>query len=487
MRVRTTGDLSTVVLKQAISPASHYKAVNVRVNASPSATYSAFGQSVNLADLCEFRNGSWSFLSGSLPTCINRIRAVQASINDQYFGSLDFGHVNAEFVVRDTSKVIHDVVTKGFAALRRKGVIINNPYMSNVIDGTAAYNPGSGPSKWEPNSGTQTNATFPGKGRTQLSVQHQFSGDLAATTEFATGVTPKVWQQILEAIGGNDSLPDYQTAVNNAFANQDSADIELLTAAAEANSTLMSFVSLGQRIASIQKAIKTGKFYKIAPKTWKRYLADKRVGPVSISNYFLDAWMEVRYAWRPLIYDANGVIKYLNGGKDLDIRKTFRGGSNDEGSRSGSLDLEDSGFHYKVEFDSHYTHKVRAGVIGHASMNLNSAHKLGLFNVAVTAWDLVPYSFVAGWFVDVSGALHTLNPNPIYESLASWASRRASDIVLLKITVTPPNGETKVLNSSVLLTRRDRVPEVGRTFLTFDLNFDQNKLIDSVAMLRRWM
>nr|APG77290.1 hypothetical protein [Wenzhou levi-like virus 6] len=486
MRVRTSGGIETVTLNQALAPAEHSTVSNFRVNAHKNATLNMLGVEIFVGDLC-YGAPNYRFRSGSLGTIMNRINEVFDAVSAAYYSKLDFEGKEQTFVVLDKSQVTRDVVTKGFAALRRKGAIINNPMSSQRVEASSTIVGGTEGSTWTPLPTQRVDGTFPGRGRYQLSVTVQWHAKLSVPAEYGVGLTEGAWKQMLLAFGNNEPMPDYQSAVNDAFANQDSADVELLVAAAEAKSTLDSFAVMGLRIAKIQRSIRRGKFHKLAPKTWKRYLRDKKVNPVSISDYFLDAWMEVRYAWRPLIADANGALKFFNGSNSLAKRMTFRGSSFDEGSSNGSFFFEDNGYHYQVEYNSHYTHHVRAGVIGHARFDLNKSHKLGLFNVATAAWDLVPYSFVADWFVNTSGVLHSLNPNPIYESLASWATRRVEHTVLADVTVTPPSGTAKKLSVSVLLTRKDRIPNVGRSYITFDLNLNRYKLVDSVAMLRRWM
>nr|APG77250.1 hypothetical protein [Wenling levi-like virus 2] len=391
------------------------------------------------------------------------------------------------FVTQDDRQETTDVVTPNFKKIKKKGGIVNNPYESTKTKGTFTFEKGGDSSDWELVGDTNSVTHYIPRGRRYIRFHINARWSAGETTDAAFGITDGAYSKILQAVKDENPLPSSQSAVNDAFANQDAADLDSLVFVAEAQSTLDSFASLIMRIVKIQKAIRSGRFWQVAPKTWKRFLRDKRGGAVSISNYFLDAWMEARYAWRPLIYDANGIVKYLRSDKDLSRRMTFRGSDSSESSGEYKFFVQDAGYSYDVTVNHNSQTRVRAGVIGVARFNAGSAHKLGLFNVATAAWDLVPYSFVANWFVNTSGVLHSINPNPVYTSIASWASRRQDQTIFFSAEVTAPTGQKKTIQGELYLQRKDRTPDVGRTYLTWDLNYDFSKMVDSAAMLRRFL
>nr|UJQ85032.1 MAG: hypothetical protein 1 [Leviviridae sp.] len=382
-----------------------------------------------------------------------------------------------EFVTGDNRQVTTDVVTAGFHRIKSSGGIVNNPFHSVRRDYKFGFTPD--------NQVVEHTLSFPDSSSSPQIWRFYF--DITVRWKGSPlGLTAGAYTKLRQYVEGSDNLPSTSSAVNQAYKNMDAADLEVLVALAEARSTFATFVSAANRLASIQRTIKKGQFYKIAPKTWKRYLADSKVSPRKISDYFLDAWMEARYGWRPLIYDVNGALKALNGDAALSPRHTFRGGDAGGSSEQIAIDIADSGYHYEGTLTLSTEWRVRAGVIGEARMKSSFPKKLGLFNVATAAWDLVPYSFVADWFIDVSGTLSSINPNPIYKTLATWASVSLTKSMYGQLTVTARDGTQNPMNIHMEVLVRDRQPNAERSFLQFDLNFSQAKLIDSVALLRRW-
>nr|UJQ84869.1 MAG: hypothetical protein 1 [Leviviridae sp.] len=275
-----------------------------------------------------------------------------------------------EFVTGDNRQVTTDVVTAGFHRIKSSGGIVNNPFHSVKRNYKFGFT--------SDNQVVEHTLKFPA-GSSDAQIWH-FGFEIRVRWKGAPlGLTAGAYTRLRQYIEGPDNLPSTSSAVNQAFKNMDAADLEVLVALAESRSTFATFVSAANRLASIQRAIKKGKFYKIAPKTWKRYLADSKVSPRKISDYFLDAWMEARYGWRPLIYDVNGALKALNGDAALSPRSTFRGGDAGEKNEQIAIDFADSDYHYKGTLTLSAEWRVRAGVIGEARMKSSFPKKTRAF------------------------------------------------------------------------------------------------------------
>jgi hypothetical protein len=116
----------------------------------------------------------------------------------------------------------------------------------------------------------------------------------------------------------------------------------------------------------------------------------------------LSRWMEYRYAIMPLVYslgDAKELLTYA----DKIVRKGSKGGvvSNTyESPTTGNL-----------EWLSTWTSHTKVTSYGRLLYDLGSLQRLVdqvAFNLATTAWELIPLSFVVDWLFGVSAALFAL-------------------------------------------------------------------------------
>lgn len=115
-------------------------------------------------------------------------------------------------------------------------------------------------------------------------------------------------------------------------------------------------------------------------------------------------WLEGRYAWRTLIYDLeNFQFAYQN--TDLYKRKRF---SNREGT-SRSLVLSDEGEFQETRGTVAWTKVDEVDVSSRGSVTADISIDRFLARPTITAWELVPFSFVIDWFLDVGQALEAVS------------------------------------------------------------------------------
>lgn len=141
------------------------------------------------------------------------------------------------------------------------------------------------------------------------------------------------------------------------------------------------------------------------------------------------AWLEYRFGWRPLVSDISGTVKALT--KSLPKRDTIlvaRSGRElkFEDFYSGSVSWVAGTV---VTRRGTWTSKVQAsaGVIytlRDASEAELRAHYLGLdlYSVPSTVWEVIPYSFVVDYYVNVGAWLSAITPSPLFEVLGDWAT-----------------------------------------------------------------
>nr|UJQ85807.1 MAG: hypothetical protein 1 [Leviviridae sp.] len=365
-----------------------------------------------------------------------------------------------------------DTPTKNFKKLSAQGDIINNAFSRTVVDFQSAFVEESEQLAFDPPVGT---AGYSGK---------NFMFYLRAgreTTRIRSMALPREVIKYFESY--NPPIPGSQTAINNAFGNIQQGEVELLVMAAEGRKTVQHLVSVVVRFAKLVRALRTGNFKDISPKVYKRWKQGGYGKAATAADVFADAWMEARYAWVPTVMDAIGAFNILTG--NVEKRMTFRG--RDSSDHVENIDTTvDCGFaNVRVKALVFGDLSCRAGVLTAARIDSPSAQSTGIFNMATAVKELVPYSFVLEWFVNLSGLLYHLNPNPLLKPLAAWLT----EIRELQISGTV---EWKQSDGSVLtvplrgrLSHRTRVPVDGPSIFTIDVNLGIARILDGAILLLR--
>ncbi len=129
------------------------------------------------------------------------------------------------------------------------------------------------------------------------------------------------------------------------------------------------------------------------------------------NSFVADTWLEYSYAWKPLLGDvfdhAEAMATALTDRNKVAIRSVYASvvinrtlssytpGSNLWGCR-------------KI---TEHVRRARGGVFYSLGSNstLSTAATFGLTNPYVVAWELVPFSFVADWFIPIGDALSSLS------------------------------------------------------------------------------
>lgn len=129
-------------------------------------------------------------------------------------------------------------------------------------------------------------------------------------------------------------------------------------------------------------------------------------------------WMQYRYAIMPLVYTYRDIQKSIHRGIGVRTKKTASVSPKPNGTS-----LPGSNYQYKwVEYVG--TQRYSASVFQYYSWtSLSRLASLG-FNPLVTAWELIPYSFVADWFVNMGDYIvRTTTPNLAGKSWACVSHR----------------------------------------------------------------
>lgn len=116
----------------------------------------------------------------------------------------------------------------------------------------------------------------------------------------------------------------------------------------------------------------------------------------ALPDEFSSLWLEYWFGWSPLVADIYAAINVVQGPLPNGAAK----------ARAKAYEVWTS---YPYPYQENTTwarvrHQILADVILE-NPNLWLANQLGLVNPALVIWDVIPMSFVADWFFDVSGFL----------------------------------------------------------------------------------
>lgn len=128
-------------------------------------------------------------------------------------------------------------------------------------------------------------------------------------------------------------------------------------------------------------------------------------------------WLEWTYGWKPLagsIYGAaDQMVKVATSGSVRSL--PVRASANEYGDNRSTKSTDGNNVTTTTTVNSRYQSRI---VAHYAMLNsrLNAVAGLTSLNPISIAWELVPYSFVADWFVDVGSYLRNMESSLLYGS-----------------------------------------------------------------------
>lgn len=365
-----------------------------------------------------------------------------------------------------------DVVTPNFKARIAAGEIINNPmtqiYSSYNADPkpitTLTHNlRGAGDWSWE---------SWHGNGETTVAVVITVNPIWTATS---TVFSLTLHEEIVKDLLGRVSSP-VDTAVIGAFEKLQAADLDIALMVAEGGETLKYLQQLVMRAAKLMRAITDPKtVFRYAPKAFAS------ISKVGMAKALANAWLEARYALRPLLIDIDDTIQYLSAGKMAKghDRYTYR---KREASQQGGHTTVVVGSQ-RISVDYSVEKSARAGVLAVAGFDVPGS-KFGFMNWAGLTFEKVKFSFILAWLVDLGGLLYRLNPNIKLRPVASWTTEVSSVSYVASMEVDTPTGKQTVTSSgSYRLKSRNPISDNSPPLATIAINLDSFKLLDLLAIV----
>lgn len=377
------------------------------------------------------------------------------------------------FMSKSYTETMDDVVTNNFKKLQSKGCIINNPMIKvkTNYDSTPFYYSAyygmqrlmsCNPPRWVSESDYDWTA--------QQSM-----------SEFV-GFLP---------VPQNDLDNEIDIAVSKAFAQIGDDKILFLGMVKEFNSTIKGLAYILLKVYRIYKSVRK---------------ADLRALRKEISlSELQEIYMNARYNLRPLAYDVKGMIDIFND-KSKPGRQTFRATRvyefNDSTVSTHNI-LTTPYFTAKVDVSRTMAvkSKVRAGVLTQVQQT-NLIRLAGIDQFFKTAWDLLPFSFIIDWFLNVGDTLLAWVPKGGFEVLTSWVTIDTTVIKTIAVVgssyielTPPPNhrlGAPPVINVSgnamSVVKTFERRPNPSKPMLpSIDINLDLLKILDLAIIMRKFL
>jgi hypothetical protein len=278
-------------------------------------------------------------------------------------------------------KTMYDIPTKDFYRRSRNGEIFNNP-----LDQTYVLTEWSAPAAvsllWKKldGSGFEYGGQFCAK---QIANNFSFLEplDLGADEEWLIN-----------------------SAVSKAHANISSANAVVLMMAGEGKATVQSIADILFRLLRLIRAVKT--------LDWK-YLRKE----ISFKE-LQERYMELRYAIRPLVYDAAAITNAYNAKLEACKRQTFRGFAETSEIETDTVSVDGAQHGLTVERTVATSVSVRAGVL--TDVYGSQMKNWGTDQFLETMLELTPFSFIFNWFFNISDWLCSWSPNLGIKNLASW-------------------------------------------------------------------
>jgi hypothetical protein len=211
------------------------------------------------------------------------------------------------------------------------------------------------------------------------------------------GATPWDFPQISDSSA-------YNKAVRRYYAAADRFDFSAAVTIGEAPKTFELIADTAVRLFSLYKGIRKGSFDDIQSalgfginRSYKGRLnaiGKQNVSVSAVKNQAANAadlFLEIKYGWTPLLNDVENAIAVLDSKWQEDPRDVVIVGSG-SGSYSASYLNWDVDVSQRAKITSHFR------ILNQTTRNIDS---LGLTDLAGVAWELIPFSFVADWFVPI--------------------------------------------------------------------------------------
>lgn len=208
-------------------------------------------------------------------------------------------------------------------------------------------------------------------------------------------------------VDGFISIPStQQNLLNAALTDMRDQKFNLLTSLAELNKSLSHLGSVATRLTSAVRDVKAMRFTRAASR-----LGIVKPKGASRSKSWASNWLEYKYGWMPLIYDAYGIAEHL-ASHSRSHAPVFRARKRARDTQTSYVEGSTTINTFTVRWLKTIEKQASREVIVYYQVDMSSVQslsRLGLTDPAATMWELVPFSFVADWFLPIGNWLSMMN------------------------------------------------------------------------------
>lgn len=295
-----------------------------------------------------------------------------------------------------------DVVTENFRARQLAGEIINNPM-------------------WKFLFSIQ-------QGKVGLGAEGQCASYVILEPEAVIpplwAPTGASWSDEVDALCAGYSS-ESSVAQAKAWANVDVSEIQGLASLGELPETVKMLIDAMKSFVELTIAAKRGDFGKILKSAKKAgFTID------GLSNI----WLGYRYGIRPIMGDIKNLLSAVAADLDKGMRYTSRGKNvilNQKSTQTGTFMRCPHSVDYPrgvlANTTTQSSRTFRAGVLVEIDRNIDALTAIwGLDSPVEAAWELIPFSFILDWFLNIGDVISAAFLNPGLSPLSSWVTEQIS-------------------------------------------------------------
>lgn len=262
--------------------------------------------------------------------------------------------------------------------------------------------------------------------------------------------------------GYSTAFPSPRTVNNRLIAEVKLQAVNLAMMLAEYRQTASMFQDSAFRLFQIGRDLKRGRFS--AAKRLRSY------GPSGAAN----DWLMYRYGVTPLLGDLNGIDKWLSGEYVVPVIKRFKVYEGKLISETRSQSSFVNGLGTKFFASQKYeTKSQQVAWVEYDTSYFKTFNQAGLTNPLLLGWEMIPFSFIVDWFVQVGSYLETLD--------ALQGVKRIAITRAVKYKSSVYHGSEHVGTATRYL--RSVITPGSITRLTYEPSISAKRVVDSVALL----
>lgn len=361
--------------------------------------------------------------------------------------------------------------TSNFRALKKEGKLPMNPFnratLVESVGGALVTNPEV--YQWADSVGNSVHT----RRQIQQSVRTLYAPDPVNTLVDFESLNTKLVNKIKNA--------DWQAPVFVAEARK-TADMVLQTAS-----------SLRKVIQNLRRGNILPVFNELGltenKRLRKRYNATYVKDPSKAAS---NAWLQLQYGWVPLLSDAESAAKALASYVDDERHKTLtvRCAQKRDQYRTATFPFAGQPCgNGELYFDVKDSDSVRYLVHYRVNEDLRALGQLGILNPLAVVWELVPFSFVADWFIPIGDYISALDVGMRYQFVNGLMSRKRMSVGTLSEfkcdNASLEGGNPSWTRSDIYAQRMGSIPTPSVESLTFKADLSPKRLASGISLLRQ--